>query len=631
MVRVEVMLSALTVCIALIGYATLEPYLGPFARGFFPVSLAIALYLQRSKAAIPARVLTLLASVLFLYFASGFTMERLIPITADLLVVFLGIRMLGERSGRHCLQVCALSLFCLAASSLFNLSALFVVYLLLLYLLLAVSLVVLTFHAHDAQIALQKSALKKVLGVSCLMPVLSLPILLLLFVLLPRTPYPLWNFLNRSAPRATGFSDRVNPGGSSSVSELKSVVLRVICDRVPEQRLYWRGIVLNGFTGNAWVRLPAPQERSLQVERGVGVHQEIYPEPSHAPYLLALNIPRALSGLSYRASADTVFSAQRPLDKRLKYQAESTLSGAILVQGGIDRSFYLRLPATVSERVRAKGRELARPGLGVAEKLKLLERFFRGQRLAYATDGLPTGPNPLDDFLFVKKRGNCEFFASSLATLLRLAGVPARLVGGYRGGSYNEMGGYYLVTQDMAHVWVEAYLEGRGWLSIDPTAWSTGLPRPEGGARQLRMYLDAVGFFWDKAVITYDLEKQLALFRSAGDKARDLHLATGGWRALVRLAVAPGLLLLLFPVYLRCSMPKQERLLRRFLRGVCRRHPQAVVEKRGLFELAAELDDPQIREFVEIYGAALYRDRRLEACELARLKELVGKLAQHLP
>ena len=631
MVRIKSVLGALTVCIALIGYLPLQPYLGPFARWFFPVSLAVGLYLQKRGSVVSGRILTPLSIALFLYFASGFTMDRLILITADLLVVFLAIRMLGERSGRNCLQVFALALFCLAASSLYSLSALFLIYLLLLLLLLAVSLVILTFHAHDAEIVLSKSDLKKVLSVSALMPAASLPILLFLFVLLPRTQFPLWDFLNRSAPKTVGFSDKVDPGGSASVSEVKSVVLRAICARVPEEMLYWRGIVLNGFSGNAWVRLPTPPERSRRIERGVGVHQEIYPEPSTNPYLLSLNIPRSLSGARYQESEDKVFAAQRAPDKRVKYDAESTLSEAIAVPGGIDREFYLTLPETVSERLRAKGRELSRPGLGTQEKLKLLERFFREQRLSYATSGLPTGADPLDAFLFVKKRGNCEFFASSLATLLRLAGVPSRLVGGYRGGSYNEMGGYYLVTEDLAHVWVEAYQEGRGWLTVDPTAWSIGFSHREGAAQRMRTYLDAVGFYWNKAVVTYDLEKQLALVRTAGGKARSLRLPAGWWRPVGRYALVALSLAALLALYLRRPGSAQERVLKRFLRAVRKRYPLASVEQGGLFALAEKVDDPQLREFVAIYGAALYRDRRLQPEELERLNGLVGRVGTHLP
>jgi len=631
MVRIKSVLSALSVLVALIGYLPLEPYLDPFARWFFPAALVFGLIEHRRGRFLSGRILTPVSILLFLYLAASFSRENMLLVTADLLVVFLAIRMLSERSGRNYLQVFALSLFCLAASSLYNLTALFLVYLLTLLLLLAVSLVILTFHSHDAEIALTRAELKKVLTVSGLMPVAALPILLFLFVFLPRTQYPLWDFLNRAGGSSTGFSETVSPGAAASVSELKSVVFRAICHRVPESRLYWRGIVLNGFRENAWVRLPEAPEKSLGPEQGESVRQEIYPEPSGTPYLLALNLPRQVSGVRHEESDDAVFKAQHPLEKRTRYEALSTLSDALRVPGGGKRDFYLRLPRTVSPRMRAEGRELARPGLATGEKLRLLERFFRAQRLAYATSDLPVGSDPLDSFLFAKKRGNCEFFASSYAILLRLAGVPARLVGGYRGGNYNDLGGYYLVTEDMAHVWVEAYVEGRGWLTVDPSAWSVGFSRRDGVAKKLRMYLDAVGFYWNKAVITYDLEKQIALIRSAGSKARDLRFPALSARRLALfslwlLPLAAGVAL-----FLKRPGTREERVLKSFLRAAGRRFPSVCAEPCGLYEMAERIADPQLREFVAVYGAALYGDRRLQDAELAKLKAIVRALQQHRP
>jgi protein-glutamine gamma-glutamyltransferase len=629
MVRIKFVLSILSVCVALIGYLPLQPYLDPFARWFFPAALAFGLYQQAKGRFLPGRVLTPLSILLFLYFASDFSQENMLLVTADLLVIFLAIRMLSEKSGRNYLQVFALSLFCLAASSLYNLTALFLVYLLLLLLLLAVSLVILAFHAHDSEIALTRVELKKVLTVAALMPVAALPILLFLFVFLPRTQTPLWDFLNRGGPTSSGFSETVSPGGASSVAEVKKVVFRAISRKVPESSLYWRGIVLNGFRDNVWIRLPEPKETDIGTGRGESVSQEFYPEPSSSPYLLALNVPRQISGVRHDQSKDAVFKSQRALDKRTKYDALSTLSDEIRVKGGIDRDFYLKLPLTVSQRMRAQARELARPGLPTPEKLRLLERFFRTQRLSYAMSGLPVGADPLDDFLFVTKKGNCEFFASSYATLLRLAGVPARLVGGYRGGSYNEMGGYYLVTEDMAHVWVEAFVEGRGWLTVDPTSWSVGFPRREGLGKTLRMYLDAASFYWDKAVITYDLGKQIALLKTAGSKARDFRFPLESVKHLMVISLWLLPLAGLVALLLRRPGTREKRVLKRFLRVASKRFPDTFQENCGLFELAGRIDNPQLQEFVAIYGAALYGDRRLSDHELLSLQKIIRVMGQH--
>lgn len=629
MVRIKAVLSALAVAVALIGYLPLQPYLDPFARWFFLAAFVYGLYAEAKGRHLSGRILTPVSIALFLYFASLFNRDTMLVVTADLLVVFLGIRMLGEKNGRNYLQIFGLSLFCLAASSLYNLSALFLVYLLLLLLLLAVSLVVLAFHSHDPKLSFKAGEARKVLAVSCLMPLASLPIMLFLFVFLPRTQRPLWDLTNRSALSRAGFSDTVRPGKVSNVSEEKVVAFRAVCPKLPVSRLYWRGIVMNGFSDNAWVRLPVPRERSLGPERGESIHQEIYPEPSRNLYLPVLNIPRAVAGVPMTQDTDGVFKVRQPLDKRIRYQAQSTISKGIRVRGGIDREFYLRPPAAVSSRMRAEAAEISRPGLTDVDKLKLLERFFRNQRLNYATTDLPTGKDPLDLFLFVRKRGNCEFFASSCATLLRLAGVPARLVGGYRGGDYNELGGYYLVTEDLAHVWVEAYIEGRGWLTVDPTTWAIGFSQRDAFTRTVRMYLDAAGFYWDRAVITYDLDKQLALIRRAGNKAQEMHLPPFSMKRL--LAWAPWLLSLVALSALLARRPesREEKVLKGFLKAVARRYPAAAAGKSGLYEMAARIDDPRLREFASIYGSAVYGDRPLNEVELSKLKEIVRSLSQH--
>ncbi|MBU5614821.1 transglutaminase family protein [Geomonas azotofigens] len=628
MVRIDLLLSGLTACIALIGYLPLQGYLDPFARFFFPAALSLAVYLQVKGRALPPRVLTPASILLFFYLAAQFSLSQLVPVASDLLVVFLGVRLLGERVGRNYLQAFALSLFCLAASSLYEISAIFLVYLFSLLLLVAVALVLLTFHVQDPTAVLPGREAKKVLTVAALIPVASLPLLLFLFFFLPRTQYPIWNFLNAPAGKKTGLSDTVQPGSAPAVSEVKGVVLRAITPKVPEQKLYWRAVVLNAFKNDAWVREPVPGD-APSVMRGAAVLQEIYPERSATPYLPALNVTRSISSLRNDSAGDGVFVSRRPLDKKVRYLAESVLAENVPTKR-IDRDFYLRLPERVSDRMRAEGRALSRAGRDSDQKMAALEAFFRGQRLTYANTGLPVGGDPLDSFLFDKKRGNCEYFASCYAILLRLAGVPSRLVGGYRGGTYNDVGGYYLVTEDMAHVWVEAYTDGVGWRTVDPSAWALGSVRskPPG---TLAMYLDMTGFYWDKAVVTYDLDKQLSLVRNAGNKARDLRLPP--WFGTAMLLALPGLAALLLLVFWRKQRPPtvEARLLRRMLRLLAKRHPGEIKGDEGLFELSARLNDRHLTRFVTVYGPALYHDRPLTRAEVAQLEEILRAAAQDRP
>jgi len=624
MERVKTILALFCLLSASIGYLPLVPYLDPVSKSLFPVALVGGIYLDWRGIHRDGRLLTALSLVFFLYYGARFSLAEVVPVTANLLVALLAVRLVSEKSTRNYLQIFALSLFCLAASSLYDISGIFLVYLLVLLVLLALSLVLLTFHAYDPEMVLDRRSLKKVLGTALLLPAASLPIMLALFVVLPRTQYPLWDIRGGGAS-VVGFTEKVTPGGASSISTVQTPAFRVLCDKLPEDALYWRGIVLNAYQGDSWVRREPPRETPVPVTGGVSVEQTVYQEPSRTPYLLALDHPVSLTGVRRIPSPDLVFSTPPGTTGRISYRAVSVASNRIGVRGGIDRSFYLALPAHLPPRLTAAARDAA-AGATPEEVIARMRRFFISQRLSYSTKNLPMGADALDTFLFAHKKGNCEYFASSAALFLRLAGVPARLVGGYRGGAYSETGGYYLVTENMAHVWVEAYLEGKGWLHLDPSAWSLNFGRSAPSVGKVRLVMDALGFYWSKAVVTYNLEKQISLFRGAGERLNSFAAPQVSPRRVFPVFLVVPLLLGGYALARRRPGTPAQRLLRRFLRAVRRRYPQQSVGNRGIFEIARSCDDPCVTEFASLYGDALYTDRSLTRAEVARLKRIVREL-----
>lgn len=631
MVRIKTALSWLAYGIALLGFVPLFPYLETVPRLCFPAALAAAIVIDRKGLSIQGRVATVISLFFFLFYASQVSRDNLVSPAVNLLVILLAVRLVSEKSARNYLQMFALSLFSLAGSSLFSLSALFLCYFLLMLTLIAVSLVVLTFHCSAATQAVPASGMKSIVSVALVMPVASLPLVLLFFFILPRTQYPLWSFLNVGGAKVTGFSDKVEPGSTSTVEAVRTVAFRVKCGKLPISLLYWRGIVFNSFDGNAWVRREPPGAESGVPKTGETVRQTIFPEPGRGPQLLALNIPRMVSGLQLTSNRDCTYVRRGAAGGHEKYEALSSLSDTIAVKNGIAAKFYLNLPPRLSPRMRALGTRIAGVGKTDAEKMALLSDFFRAGHFTYATSGLPVGEQPLDAFLFEKKKGNCEFFASSFAVLLRLAGVPARLVGGYYGGAYNELGGYYVVTEDMAHVWVEAYLGGRGWVTIDPSRWainfsSSGEAGQRGFIRTITMALDALGYYWNLVVINYDLERQLRLVAGANGQLR--RLAVPGrldYRLLY--ALIPVLVVAGARRLIRLGRTaREERLLRLFLSKVHRQYGITIGAATGLHELASELNDPCADRFVEIYCGTVYRDRSLTPAEIMQLKGLARGL-----
>ncbi len=631
MVRIKTVLGWLAYSIALLGFVPLFPYLETVPRLFFPAAVAAGIVIDRKGLPIQGRVPTVISLFFFLFYASRFSRDNLVGTAVNLLVILLAVRLVSEKSARNYLQIFALSLFSLAGSSLFSLSAVFLCYFLLMLTLIAVSLVVLTFYSSAATQAVSVSGMKRIVSVALVMPVASLPLVLLFFFILPRTQYPLWNFLNVEGAKVTGFSDKVEPGSTSAVGTVRTIAFRVKCGKLPKSQLYWRGIVLNSFDGNAWVRRDPPAVESGVAKTGEMVRQTIFPEPGRGPQLLALNIPRMVSGVRLTSNPDCTYLRRGATGGHEKYEALSSLSDTIVVKNGIDAEFYLKVPPRLSPRMRALGMSMAGAGKSDTEKTALLGDFFRGGHFSYATSGLPVGEQPLDAFLFEKKKGNCEFFASTFAVLLRSAGVPARLVGGYYGGDYNELGGYYVITEDMAHVWVEAYLGGRGWVTIDLSRWAvnysgSGETGQRGFMRTTMMALDALGYYWNLAVINYDLERQLRLVAGANGHLQQL-LVPGRFDYRLLYALLPVLVVAGALRLIRWGrISREERLLRLFLANVHRHYGIKISAATGLHELAVELNDPCADRFVELYCGTVYRDRSLTPAEIKQLKGLARGL-----
>lgn len=542
MARISTILNILTYCIALIGYAPLSPFLGTVPRFIFPAAFICGFLADRKGKWLSGALPTMVSILFFIFYAAQLGRASVVEPAVNLLTLLLSVRLISEKKPRNYLQIFTLSLFSLAGSSLFTLDALFLVYLIALLFLVAVALVILTFHGADNDMVMPVTAIKKILSFAFLMPVAALPLICIFFVILPRTQYPLWNFLNAAGSKVTGFCDKVQPGTAASVNEVKNAIFRAQCRKLAKEELYWRGNVLNTFDGNAWVRGELPAGEMGQVSKTGAVAQTIYPETGRSGYLFALNVPFAITGIKSQITGDFVMNSHSFGAGRIRYDVMSAPGSVIKTASRIDRSYYLRLPLRLSRRMASLGKEIARKGKTDAEKVELLKEFYLSSRITYATSDLPVSADPLDEFLFVKKRGNCEFFASSFALLLRAAGVPSRLVGGYYGGEYNEMGGYYLVTEDRAHVWVEAYISGQGWSMIDPSTLSTDFWRMEetvqrGLAYRLGIYLDACNYYWNRAVISYDLERQFSLIRNVNFRLRQFPADFRPGKLLLWLAV----------------------------------------------------------------------------------------------
>jgi hypothetical protein len=245
-----------------------------------------------------------------------------------------------------------------------------------------------------------------------------------------------------------------------------------------------------------------------------------------APYQLR-TVSGKINGLD--GDNDDSIYAHIPSLNRLQYQVQSEIppqsgwANRIEASGATVppdiRAKYLQLPENLDPRVRDLAIQITDKGASTAEKASLVESYLRRNYKYTLNLNWDPGDQPISTFLFTAKEGHCEYFASSMAILLRAAGIPTRLVNGFQMGEYNPVGNDYIVRQSDAHSWVEVYVPGRGWLEFDPTP-----PDPNQKemnlAVQLSQYVDAAELYWSSYILVYDSGSQTQLFRSAQERAQ---------------------------------------------------------------------------------------------------------------
>ncbi len=385
---------------------------------------------------------------------------------------------------------------------------------------------------------------KTFLAVTCL---LSIPILLftaVLFVIFPRVGLSLLFFSRGHAGRMIGFSNRVDLGEVGVLRSDPTLAMRIEVAGIPDPppprlSLHLRGTALDAYDGRTWTQSDSGPKRPADTELGL-IPFDNSPDPSRDPLMKidlepidppVIFLPQNASGMRVRPRGQIgtdfmtlVYKGSegeyryQPLDDRgLKYEVFLSHKGAVSFRElpANERARYLALPADMPDRVRDLAKEWT---LGQASpRAKALE-IERRLRIGYAYDlNSPSGKDkqPLDHFLFESKRGHCEFYSSAMAILLRAVDVPTRNVTGFIGGTWNRFGRFYAVRQGDAHSWVEAYVDGEGWNTFDPTPPADAAPKSElsGVWAQLRDFLEATSQRWDKHVVGYDLSQQASLWR----------------------------------------------------------------------------------------------------------------------
>lgn len=380
----------------------------------------------------------------------------------------------------------------------------------------------------------------------------AVPLMLVLFVLFPRLA-PLWSIPQQHSMAVTGISDRMAMGSISELTQSSELAFRATFQAsLPNsQFLYWRGLVLTEFDGHTWLR-PSFQPKNRLYRAGRSqpdwlserqalsepIAYQIMMEPSQQQWLFTLPMVMPTMSSKIGLSIDQHLVSFEPIRSRFRFNAVSILSFRTdMWLADSQQERYLTLPVDgnpLSRRFAARLKASRSSNQAVAQAVL---DYFREEQFYYTLRPDRLEGEVVDQFLFGSRRGFCGHFAGSFTFLMRAAGIPARVVVGYQGGEYNPIGNYIEVRQFDAHAWSEIWLQGRGWVRIDPTA-AVAPERIELGLQaamqeegsflenipvswlkmrgfawltELRFQISAWAHYWNSFVVGYDPVMQINL------------------------------------------------------------------------------------------------------------------------
>jgi protein-glutamine gamma-glutamyltransferase len=383
-----------------------------------------------------------------------------------------------------------------------------------------------------------------------LLLLVALPLTVFLFFSTPRLESPLWGTVETPGEGRTGLSGTMSPGSITELIADDSPVMRISFagEMPPRASLYWRGPVLWHFDGIAWQASRSFLGRSNANTPGptrtgeADLRYRVLLEPTDRRWLFLLDYASGIPAETVRLIDGQVVHEQ-PVKQVIAFEAAADLD-APLPEGPFiqeQRGEALRLPPLRNPRTLELARqwraEIGDQPLAIAGRALL---HFNEQPFAYNLSPPPlTRVDRVDQFLFDTRIGFCEHYASAFVVLMRAAGVPARVVTGYQGGTWNPVGQYLLVRNSDAHAWAEILVPGQGWMRIDPTAaiapervdrggqafaepsvWRAG-----GWLEGVANRFDAMRAWWNETIVRFDHLRQRRLFEDFG-------LDISDWRQL---------------------------------------------------------------------------------------------------
>ncbi|MCG7532941.1 DUF3488 and transglutaminase-like domain-containing protein [Psychrobium sp. MM17-31] len=496
---------------------------------------------------------------------------------------------------------------------------------------------------------------------------LSLPMTISLFLIMPQLG-PLWS-VTMAGGATTGLSDNMSPGDIASLRGSSKLAFSVTFDGepVPERDRYWRALVLDRFDGRAWQQRERrsrwqPYEDEVtwpDLSSEPSISYRIIAKSSNQHWLFGLNVATSRDN-DVKQMADLTLKSATPLASTTAYNVVSYPQLASkLALPKAERARNLQLPEQSNLQTKAwvaQQRPLFASDLKFAESVL---RHFNQQPFYYTLEPPLLGENSVDEFLFSTQRGFCSHYSSAFTLMMRYAGIPARVVTGYKGGEWNEEVKYLNVYQYDAHAWSEIWIEGAGWTRVDPTASiapervissldnETAQPFLGGNAfslvrykenpwlNSLRLTLADIEFYWSRWVVEYNNEKQMQLLQMILGKLTGLRIV-----AFTLFLMAAIGLLLWWQSGFRWQRPTmqdkfeavyQSLIKQMARRGVVRENHHTASEFEAVICAQHPELSKEIKEFTAFYNRVNYRTQSAaRADDVKCAKQLLNRLLKKI-
>lgn len=453
-----------------------------------------------------------------------------------LLLLLFMLKLLEMRNPRDAMVVIYLGFFIVATAFLFDQSIVLALYQCFSLLVLVAALVGLhqTPGRNDPARAFKSGSILLMQAV---------PLMLVLFLLFPRIG-PLWSVNAPGQNAATGLAESMAPADIANLARSGELAFRAsFSGEIPAHSdLYWRALTLSNFDGRRWSHssLASNGGAGEWKQQGEAVEYQVMTRATQQPWVFSLR-GATTEDEDLWLTRDFMLQSKRPVSQTTSYTAVS-YPDSLMQPTELDPlqlRLYTGLPEGFDPRSRAWAAELRAEYPNDSDLVQALLRHFNREPFHYTLRPPTLGEHSNDEFLFDSQRGFCAHFAGAMTFVLRAAGIPARVVAGYQGGEQNPRGNYVLVHQFDAHAWVEAWLPGQGWVSVDPTfqvaperierglqaamqeegsfledsLMSSARYRNISWVNALRLGWDDVNYQWQLRVLGFESERQMAFFQ----------------------------------------------------------------------------------------------------------------------